>query len=314
MNKIKIGFILDPLESLNVDMDTSLLMVAEANKRGHEVYYTTLDELRLEKNKLFVNWIKLNYENQSDDLLASRNSAENKLASFCDAIIMRKDPPFDQRYLAATYLLDYADTLVLNSPAGLRAANEKLITFRWPEFTPRTIISNNAKTIVDLIKSEALTWVIKPLWECGGNGVFKVNRDSLDEARLIQATKNGLEYLVIQEFLERVYEGDKRAFLLNGEPIAWLNRVPAEGDFRANLHLGGKPLAYTPSKKELSIVKQVGADMKALDVPFIGLDLVGEYLTEVNITSPTCIPEMNLLDSAKYELLLVDYIEQRVFA
>ena len=308
---ISLGFVIDPLNSLTVEMDTSLLMVSEANRRGHAVFYTTIDEMMLHGSQLYCRWHRINYQS-GRDLLTSEGDTFFEPANFVSAIVMRKDPPFDQRYLAVTYLLDYANTLVINSPRGLREANEKLITYRWPQFIAESTVCNQLNTIKDIIFDSDKTWVIKPLWECGGEGVFKMDRHSYDEAKLQWATRDGMEYVIVQAFLSRVYEGDKRVFLIDGKPLAWVNRLPAQGEFRANLHRGGQAAQYRPTDRELEIVHQVGADLKSLDVPLVGLDLVGEHLTEVNITSPTCIPEMNALDQQRYETQLVDYLEQRI--
>jgi len=308
---LKIGFIIDPLESLQTAMDTTLLMVAEANKRGHEVYICTLNDMRLEKDKLYINWKQLYYKGIEDDLLTSQGELFEKLASFCDVLVMRKDPPFDQLYLAATYLLDYADTVVINSPSGLRTVNEKIYAVSWPEYAPLSLVSNNAKTIADWIVDNGGQWVVKPLWECGGKGVFSVDMENDNSKQLSNATKNGTEFIMVQRFINEVYEGDKRVFIVDGEAIAWMNRLPPENDFRANIHLGATPEQYEPSDKELAIANAVGNRLNELDIPMACLDMIGGFLTEVNVTSPSGIPEINQVTGGHYETKLVDYIEKR---
>lgn len=176
--KLKLGFILDPLETLQEAMDTSLLMISEANRRGHHVAFCTLDDLVMDDNVAKAHWTTINYIAGKTDLHHCTGETVYAPLSEFDVVIMRKDPPFDKTYLAATYLLDYAGTVVVNSPRGLREANEKLFPLRWPDFCPRTFVSRDPHEISRFIREERGSWVIKPLDLCGGQKVFRVEADS----------------------------------------------------------------------------------------------------------------------------------------
>ena len=311
--KMKIGFIIDPLETLQEAMDTSLLMISEANGRGHLVAYCTIDDLRLVADQAHARWTDIHYRSGETPLTNCAGPSFYAPLSEFDVIVMRKDPPFDKTYLAVSYILDYANTVVINSPHGLRAINEKLFSLRWPELVPRTFVARNVEDILALVAQEQGAWVIKPLDLCGGKNVFRIDEESEDARSVVQeVTANGSEFVVIQEFLERVGEGDKRIFLVDGEPVGWMNRIPPDGDFRANIHLGARPEPCELVDSDRRIMRTIKGTLVELGIGFACLDIIDGKLTEINVTSPSGIPEINRVTNGRCESALVDYIESKV--
>jgi len=310
---ITIGLIIDPLSTLQVEMDTSLLVVAECNQRKHQVLITTLDELYIEENQAGAIWQKLNYQYPTDNLLETTEEKFKAPLNVCDVIFMRKDPPFDTAYLSSTYVLDYAKTDVVNSPAGLRNANEKLFSLRFPELTPVSFISRNIKEIRERLQQGPEKWVIKPLNQRSGEGIFQIDKDNFNTKEILKwSTHNENEFVIVQPFLHEVYKGDKRVFLVDGTPIGWMNRLPPKNDFRANIHLGATPEKCELTDRDFHIIKTISPELSKMDLPITCIDIIGGYLSEVNVTSPSGIPEINQITGQKHEEHIVDYLEMRV--
>ena len=308
---LNIGFIIDPLATLQESMDTSLLMISEANQRGHDVAFCTIDDLTVLNRQANARWTSIHYLSGKTPLLeCSGASFHASLADF-NVIVMRKDPPFDKTYLATTYLLDYANTLVINNPRGLRDANEKLFILRWPHLIPKTFISKNINEILAFIRAEHGQWVIKPLDLCGGKNVFRIEDGGKANLSILKkVTAHGTEYAVVQEFIANVVNGDKRIFLVDGEPVGWMNRLPPKNDFRANIHLGAVPVACVLNDRDKEIISTLRPTLKEHGLPLVCLDIIDGYLTELNVTSPSGIPEINKINNKRHEPFLVDYIEK----
>jgi glutathione synthase len=311
--KMNIGFVIDPLQGLQEAMDTSLLMISEANARGHAVAYCTIDDLRLAANQAQARWTRIHYRSGITPLADCSGESFVAALSQFDAIVMRKDPPFDKTYLAVSYLLDYAHTLVINSPRGLREVNEKLFLLRWPELAPKGFVMRNIDDILALIAQEGGGWVIKPLDLCGGQNVFRVTAGQPDARALVSTvTAHGSEFAVVQEFIPRVTAGDKRIFLVDGDPIGWMNRLPPDGDFRANIHLGARPEACDLVDRDWQIIHTIKPTLIEQGLAFVCLDVIDGRLTEINVTSPSGIPEINRVTNTRCETALVDYIESKI--
>lgn len=308
-----IGLIIDPLETLQVEMDTSLLVIAECNRRKHKVLITTLDELYLQDNQAWAIWQPIHYQHSTENLLETTKEKFKAPLSVCDVVFMRKDPPFDTAYLSSTYLLDYAKTNVVNSSAGLRNANEKLFSLRFPEIIPNSFVSRNIKEIQARLQQGSEKWVVKPLNQRSGEGIFQIGRDNLDTSDILKlSTQNENEFVIVQEFLSSVYQGDKRIFLVDGNPIGWMNRLPPPNDFRANIHRGASFEKCELTDRDIHIINTVKPELSKLDLPIVALDIIGEYLSEVNVTSPSGIPEINKITGKQHEGYLVDYLEMRI--
>jgi glutathione synthase len=235
----------------------------------------------------------------------------------CAAVLMRKDPPFDLDYYFATLLLERARgaTLIVNDPRGLREQNEKLAILEYPELCPPTVVTREATRLRAFLAEQGGEMVVKPLDASGGFGVFHVRRgDPNTGAILEQSTNLGRRWTMAQKYLPEVKRGDKRILLIDGEPLCAVLRVPAADDLRGNLHVGAKPMATTLDDRDQAIVHKVGPRLRERGHFFVGLDVIGGWLTEVNVTSPTGILEANTLYGDAYEVKVVERLEQKIAA
>jgi glutathione synthase len=237
--------------------------------------------------------------------------------SSCQAVFMRKDPPFDLDYYFATLLLERArgQTLIINDPRGLREQNEKLSVLEYPDLCPPSVVTREATRLRSFLAEQGDEMVVKPLDASGGFGVFHVRRgDPNTGAILEQATNLGRRWTMAQKYLPEVRQGDKRILLVDGEPLCAVLRVPAPDDARGNLHVGAKPMATTLGDRDMAIVRAVGPRLRERGHFFVGLDVIGGWLTEVNVTSPTGIMEADALYGDNYEVKVVEKLEQKIAA
>ncbi|MSP25177.1 MAG: glutathione synthase [Myxococcales bacterium] len=289
-------FVMDPLERLSPDKDTSFGFILAALARGHDCMHALIGELEREagRGSAAVTAVVRPIEHR-EDTLALGAPRRLELATV-DAVFLRKDPPFDARYAYATQLLDglRSTTLVLNDPRGLRDANEKIYALEFPRWTPRTLISSSPERIHAFVASVGGRAVIKPLSGAGGFGVMAVRGDDTNARAIVEyLTNEGRELAEIQEFIPEVSEGDKRVLVLDGAVLGAILRVPAKGELRANIHVGGSVLPTELTARERELVADVGQRLQKDGLYFVGLDLIGGYLTEVNVTSPTGIRELS---------------------
>ncbi len=306
---MRIGMIIDPLESLHPAMDTSLLVAAEAQRRGHTIHSATLDDLYAKDGQARARWREVFYDSKTPP---QAGATEDAPLDALDIVVMRKDPPVDEAYLAACFLLEGTATPVVNSPAGLRLYNEKISHLAWGDAAPPTLVSRNAKDIRAFVAAQPNGAVCKPLNLYSGKGVLRLNADAGDLAGTIAtATKGGENFVVTQRYLPAVCEGDKRIYLVEGEAIGWMNRRPKPGEWRANIHLGATPEVLTLSQRDRDIIDHVAVGLRPYDLPLACIDIIGAYLTEVNVTSPSGLPEINQVTGHSLEGILVDFLEQR---
>lgn len=298
----KMLFIIDPLESLTVETDTTLLIMAEAAKRGHAAWTTTVEELKINKGKpqaLCTQWI-------------SDKQKQQELQNF-DIIFMRKDPPFDMDYIMATYILSLAQskkTFVINNPTGLRNFNEKLGIFQFQKYIPPTLVSKKKADFEAFLK-EHKSIVLKPLEGFGGHGVFVLSVGDKNKNALLETmTKEETVYVMAQKYLSEVKEGDKRILILNGKILGQHNRLAAKDDHRSNISAGGTSAGATLNPNERAIAEDIGAELLKQGIYFAGLDMIGKYITEINITSPTGVAKINEHDGVHLEEKIVDFLEQ----
>jgi len=303
-------FLIDKPEDLTPRMDTSLLLASECYKRGHTVLMATRDEIYVHDDKVHVRWWRSRYRD-GDDVAASLEPTDAvALHDFPHLILMRKDPPVDTSYVALVQILTRAQARIINEPSLLITANEKMLPLAGPYRVPDTYVSNNPAFIEDTVSRSGSKWVIKPTNDKGGADVFIVGPDYKETPDLIRrVTVNGTTTAIFQPFLDAVREGDKRIFLLSGEPIGWMNRVPKKDDFRANVHLGATPLPCSLTQRDRDICAWVASILPPDKVPLIALDIIGGFLTEVNITSPSGIPEINQVMNARLQTVIVDAME-----
>ncbi len=293
---IKLGVVMDPIEAINPKKDSSLAMMLAAQKRGWQLYYMQQQDLSVRDGKLHL---RAQTVTVSDDTQNWFELGEPQLipANELDVILMRKDPPFDMQYIHSTYLLELAEAegvLVVNKPQTLRDANEKLFTAWFPQCCPPTLVSRDMSQLRGFY-DEFGDIIIKPLEGMGGASIFRLKQgDPNVSVALETLTQNGQQYIMAQRFIPEITSGDKRILMVDGEPMPYaLARIPAKGETRGNLAAGGRGEGVPLSERDRWICAQVGPTLKQKGLLFVGLDVIGDYLTEINVTSPTCIRELD---------------------
>ena len=311
--KRKMAFVMDPVESINTEKDTTFVLMLEAQARGHEVWYLQLKDLFVKDAEAWCSATPIKLE-RSDEFYELGETETMRLDSF-DTVWMRKDPPVNNDFLYATYILSLVDvskTKVLNNPTGIRESNEKLYSLFFPEIIPQSIVTKNISQLLEFLGESGGEMVVKPLDGHGGEGIFFVRSGDRNENVILESiTKFGTEYVIAQKFIEEVSEGDKRIIILNGEPIGAVLRVPKPGgEFRSNFHSGGSPAKSELTKRDLEICKHIGPRLIKDGLYFVGIDVIGGYVTEINTTSPTGIQEINSLDGVKLETQVIEFAEE----
>jgi glutathione synthase len=313
MGALKIGVIMDPIEKINIDKDTTFVLMLEAEKRGHGIYYMELDDLSIRGAIPEGHFRRVSVARATPHYRFGA-SASRPLSWF-DVILMRKDPPFDMKFLFATHLLSLVDErkcLVVNHPRGLREANEKLYALNFPDLIPETLVSSDITRLKQFMKDQGGEMIIKPLDGCGGSGVFYLNqKDRNTNALLETATDNGKKPIMAQRYLPEIRKGDKRIIVLNGEPLGAVLRVPRDDENRGNIHVGGRCVKADLTPRDREICRVMAPSLKKLGLYFVGLDVIGSYLTEVNVTSPTGVQEINALNQVQLESEIIDFIERK---
>jgi len=312
---LKIAVVMDPIEAIKPHKDSSFAMLLAAQKRGHETHYITADQLFMSHGRPQANSQTIQVRDQSSDWFTLGETQTTDLQAF-DVILMRKDPPFDMEYIMDTYVLDYASsesTHVINKPQALRDANEKFFTEAFPECTPENVISRNPAILLPFIK-EMGDVIVKPMDGMGGNSIFKTSGSDKNLPVILETvTQNGTKTTMVQKFIPQIDAGDKRILLINGQPVPYaLARIPSRSDFRGNLAKGGTGKGVPLSKRDFEIAEMVGPTLKAMGIVFAGIDVIGDYLTEVNVTSPTCIRELDAIYDLDIAGDLFDCIEQEI--
>jgi len=290
-------FILDPLSSLNPRADSSYVMITEALTRGYRVFFTELDGLLLRHNEVFAHAQRLGVRAGEEGLVRMSDPEPRAAASFA-AVVMRKDPPVDQDFIIATWWLDRAreSTLVINEPAGLRDLSEKLAILAFPGLIPRTLLLRRTGDLRAALRELGGQMILKPVYGYGGRGVLIAREDDPNLSTLFElCTDDGRGWTIAQEFVPAAKLGDKRILLVDGEAIGAVLRVPAAGELRNNFHMGGTPALADLSARDREICAEVGPFLKARGQFFVGLDVLGDKLTEINVTSPTGMQEVNRL-------------------
>jgi len=311
---MKLVFILDPLESLKIYKDTSLAIMREASQRGHSLFVSMQHDLFLRGDQARISTQGFKFTAQGYALDAA---IENSPAEF-DAIIMRKDPPFDNEYLYSTYLLEIAanqGARVFNNPAAIRGWNEKLSVTRFPQFAPEFLVTANNTLIRNFLNAHQ-DIVVKPLDGMGGSSIFRLRLDDPNISVILETiTRFGTRTIMAQRYLPAILQGDKRIIVINGEPLPYaLARIPLAGETRGNLAAGGTGVAQALSARDREIAVTVGKTLKQEGLFLVGLDVIGEHLTEINVTSPTgmveiaaqtdCNPAGVMLDALELHLAL----------
>jgi len=312
---VKLGVVMDPISEITVKKDSSLAMLLAAQARGWSLSYMEPKDLYLRDGSCHARMRPLVVRDHPRDWF-DLGDAETKPLSELQVVLMRKDPPFDMEYIYATYLLERAEqsgVLVVNKPQSLRDANEKMYTAWFPQCCPPTLVTREKSRLYEFLKVEKEI-IVKPLDGMGGASIFRVHDGEANTNVIFETmTAHESRFMMAQRFLPAIREGDKRVLLINGEPIPYaLARVPAEGDARGNLAAGAKGVGVELGERERWIAAQVGPVVRDKGLMFVGLDVIGDYLTEINVTSPTCIRELDAIYGLNIGAQLMDAIEARL--
>ncbi len=294
---LKIAFQMDPIMGVNINADSSFRLAEEAQKRGHSLFYYSPDQLAFQEGRITARGHDMTVQRVAGTPAILGELREVDLADF-DVVWLRQDPPFDMHYITSTHLLDRlkGQTLVVNDPFWVRNYPEKLLVLNFPELTPPTTIARDLETI-RAFKAKHGDVILKPLYGNGGAGVFRLDANDRNLSSLHELfTGFSREPLIVQKFLPDVSNGDKRVILVDGEAVGAINRVPAAGETRSNMHVGGRPEKIGLTKRDLEICATIGPLLKEKGQVFVGIDVIGDYLTEINVTSPTGIQELERFD------------------
>ncbi|MGC3938512.1 glutathione synthase [Roseobacter sp. EG26] len=309
---MKIAFQMDPIANVDINADSSFRLAEEAQARGHELFYYAPDHLAYQEGRITARGHDLRVQRVQGEHAQLGHAREVDLADF-DVIWLRQDPPFDMHYITSTHLLDRLTpgTLVANDPFWVRNYPEKLLVLDYPDLTPPTSIARDLSTI-KAFKEKHGDIILKPLYGNGGAGVFRLDANDRNLSSLHELfTGFSREPLIVQKFLPDVSKGDKRIILVDGEAVGAINRVPAAGETRSNMHVGGRPEKIGMTERDLEICAAIGPLLKEKGQVFVGIDVIGDYLTEINVTSPTGIQELERFDGVNIAAKIWEAIELR---
>ena len=312
---MKLGMVMDPIGSIDFKKDSSLQILLEAQSRGHDIYYMEPSSLFLKDSGAFALAQSVFVKDNSEGWYELSETSEIKLSSL-DMILMRQDPPFNTNYIYNTYVLEEAErngVVVINKPSSLRDCNEKVFATQFPQCCTPFLVTSSYKLIKEFIETHSDT-VIKPLDGMGGSSVFRVKRYDLNINVILETITNySVTKVMVQKYIPEIKEGDKRILLVDGNPMqAAIARIPPEGEFRGNLAVGAKAVVKSLTTKDKWICDQVIPHLERLGLVLVGLDIIGEYLTEINITSPTCFKEYKNLCDIDVACKLLDSLEKKL--
>ncbi len=308
---MKTLYVMDPLDRIDVNGDSTFMLMLEGCRRQAPVYACTPGDLYAKGGRCWARCARVHVQ-EDPLLLSAEEKMEEDLGTF-DVVWMRKDPPFNINYIFTTYLLDLVppQTLVLNRPASLRDANEKMVVLRWPELGPKTLVTHEISRAFDWVNAAPGKVVLKPWDGNGGRGIVVTEQgDHNLRAMLETLTDEQRRYIVLQQYIPEIVHGDKRIILIDGEPVGWFNRIPGADDHRGNMHVGARVEACELTARDKEICSKLGPWMKNSGLMFVGIDIIGPYLTEINVTSPTGIQEVRTLMGLRIEQMLVDAVEK----
>jgi len=310
---LKVAVQMDPIASINPTGDSTFAMMLEAQARGHTLAYYTPDGLSLRDNKVSARLAPIEvFDKLKGEHFRLGDFARADLSAY-DVVLMRQDPPFDMNYITLTHMLEriHPKTYVVNAPASVRNAPEKILVTDFPHLMPPTLVTRD-RAEIQAFRKEHGNIIVKPLYGNGGAGVFFIEEGSHNLVSLLELFEQAFrEPFMIQRYLPEVRQGDKRIIIIDGEAIAGLNRIPSEGEARSNMHVGGRPELSPLTEREREICAEIGPRLKELDLIFVGIDVIGGYLTEINVTSPTGIREIKRFGGPDIAPMIWDAIEKR---
>jgi len=304
---------MDPVAGIDVDADSTFVLALEAQARGHDLFHYGPQDLSLNQGRVMARAHPMSVSLDAGGHANLGDAVALELADV-DVVLMRQDPPFDMAYITATHILEHIhpQTLVVNDPVNVRNAPEKLFVTHFDGVMPPTLISSDRYEIL-AFRAEHKDIIVKPLYGNGGAGVFHITRDD-ENLNALMELFTGLyrEPIVVQRYVPEIRQGDKRIILVEGEPVGAFLRVPAKGEARSNLHVGGTAHQSTLTARETEICQIIGPTLKEMGLLFVGIDVIGDWLTEINVTSPTGLQEINSFDGAQLEANIWDAIEARL--
>lgn len=309
---LKVAFQMDPIGPINIDADSTFRIAEEGQARGHSLFYYTPDKLAYQEGRITARGWPLTVKREEGNHFALGEATDVDLADF-DVVWLRQDPPFDMGYITTTHLLDriHPDTLVVNDPFWVRNYPEKLLVLDFPDLTPPTAVARDLDTL-RAFRARHGDIILKPLYGNGGAGVFKLHAEDGNLASLHEMfTGINNEPLIAQKFLPAVSAGDKRVILVDGEAVGAINRVPAKGETRSNMHVGGRAEKVELTARDLEICARIGPLLREKGQVFVGIDVIGDWLTEINVTSPTGIQELERFDGTNIAEKIWHAIERR---
>ncbi|MGN8157662.1 glutathione synthase [Salinisphaera sp. RV14] len=311
-----LGVVMDPIEDITPYKDTTLALLLEAQRRGYTIHYFTMSDLFVADGVGYGTGRAIRVADDNDDWFAFAGESNTLPLADLDVILMRKDPPFDTEYIYATYILELAEnegTLVVNRCDALRDVNEKMAINRFAHLCGPTLVARRADAFRRFIKQHRDV-VLKPLDGMGGSRIFRVTQGNDNTSVILEVlTEHGTRYAMAQAYLPEIVDGDKRVLLVDGEPVGYaLARVPAEGELRGNLAAGGRGVGRELTEADLKIAREVGPYVRDKGLLFVGLDVIGDKLTEINVTSPTCVRELEAQFGINICARLFDAIEKRL--
>ena len=307
---MKTLYVMDPIESLHIEGDSTYMMMLEANRRGWSTFWCTPKDLFALGGRAFAK-VQAVVVSNVEPFFIQEDPDDMCLSDF-DVVWMRKDPPFDMDYIFSTYMLDLVtkNTLVLNDPRSIRNFNEKMYALHFAQYSPETLVTREIVRAKEWSKNHSKV-VIKPWDGNGGRGVLVTAHDDPNFGSMLEIlTENQTQYILVQEYLPEIVEGDKRIILIDGEPVGQMLRVPQKGDHRGNMHVGARVEACELTEREQEICRVLGPELRKHGLLFVGIDTIGDKMTEINVTSPTGIQEINRLMGVQLEVVLTDQIEK----
>jgi glutathione synthase len=310
---MKFLFLMDPLETIKMEKDTTFTFMLESHKRGHEVFYLPEDGISFVEGKLIFHVTKVRPQAILHDPFITEHK-ESLSQDEIDAVFIRPDPPFDGQYLINTWLLDHLPkrVAVINSASGIRTVNEKIWAAQFTDITPPTIISANSNDLLDFTLKHKNV-IAKPTDSFGGKSVFHIESGHTNTNVILETLTRGYnEPVIVQKYIPEAKNGDKRILLLNGDILGAVLRVHGEGEHRNNFYAGGKPKPTIITPRDEHIVNVLKPHLQKLGLSFVGIDILGDYLIEVNVTSPTCLQEMNMLYKKNLEEKVIDFVEKLI--
>jgi glutathione synthase len=311
---LNVALQMDPVETIDINGDSTFAMGLEAQKRGHKLYHYIVEDMSYINDKVKAHARPLEFRREQGNHFTLGEKSYIDLGDDIDVILMRQDPPFHMGYITATHILEHIHpkTLVVNDPVSVRNAPEKIFLTRFPELMPPTLITMNGDD-VRAFRKEYCDIIVKPLYGNGGAGVFRIKEGDQNLSSLIEMFQEFYgEPFIVQKYLSDVRKGDKRIILVEGEAVGAINRVPEEGEVRSNMHVGGEARKTELTAREHEICEAIGPILKEQGQIFVGIDVIGDYLTEINVTSPTGIQEIQRFDGTDIASLIWDTIERKV--